>query len=557
MRSFITATALSLLLSSAAFANGLSARINTSQVAVGDQFQLVLSSEGGLQRPDLEPLHKDFEVLGTSQSMQSRIVNGHRSQRTDWIVTLSPKAAGTHTIPALAAGSVSSEPLTITALEASQMPKSRGAEGISVQASIADGAHYVFQEIPLSVRIETTKPLNNAELTPPQGNFELTRNRPDKISQITRGGQVINVIERSYLLRAQNPGAIEIPPFTLRATLPDPNGRADPFGRGFGGEDPFAMMAQMRAQMGMPPSLFGDMFATGTPVSARSEAIALNVLAGAGEGWFLPAKAVELRAEWEPAVPVFREGEALTRRISLLALGARAEQLPDLAFEDASGVRIYLDDTATDMVGTPEGTAARRDYVISVVPTQGGRVTLPEVRVEWFDTVSNEAKIATLPALAVDVAGGLPVVATKPEALSPGSPPRRKAAAFGWWLFGAGALALVGAVALGKRRATTRNNGRAAVPQQPSPLSALKRAARKGDAAAFYTALLAFDTTSGKTKPVRNALQAIENARYSESPSASGVDLRAHLRAIQNARGAVSTPASNALPGLYPSGTYR
>ena len=129
--------------------------------------------------PDLLPLYQDFNVLGTSQSSQTQIINGRRSQSQSWIVSLSPKTQGTVTIPSLSAGTLISDPLTLNVLDASQLPKSQGIGGISVSAAIDDGSHYVFQEIPLKVRIETAFPLQQAQLIVPTGDFELTKTGED------------------------------------------------------------------------------------------------------------------------------------------------------------------------------------------------------------------------------------------------------------------------------------------------------------------------------------------------------------------------------------------
>ncbi|WP_315980104.1 hypothetical protein [Aliamphritea spongicola] len=96
----------------------------------------------------------------------------------------------------------------------------------------------------------------------------------------------------------------------------------------------------------------------------------------------------------------------MSRKISLLALGARPEQLPDLDIVGTEHVKLYSDDTRVNQVQTGEGTVARRDTLISVVPTVAGEVTLPEVRVSWLDTATNEQKEAVLPAQTITVEGG-------------------------------------------------------------------------------------------------------------------------------------------------------
>ena len=138
---------------------------------------------------------------------------------------------------------------------------------------------------------------------------------------------------------------------------------------------------------GFPSSMFDDIFDSGKPFAVRSDPIKMTVRAdpngSSGQHqWFLPAKDVRLNAKWTPEHPVFREGEAVSWRISLLALGASVVQLPDLSFENTDGVRIYLDDVQTGEDPTAEGTVARKDFLLSVVPTRGGEITLPEIKVK-------------------------------------------------------------------------------------------------------------------------------------------------------------------------------
>lgn len=551
-----TAFALMVLMSGPVLAAGLSASVNAPQVALGDTFQLTLSASGqGAAAPDLSPLYDDFDVLGTSQSSSTQIINGRRSQSQSWIVTLSAKSTGRLTIPAISAGALSSDASAITVLDASQMPKLQGASGISVNATIEGDAHYRFQEIPLTVRIESAVGLQNAQLIAPTGDFELTQTGQDRSSQITRNGAPVAVTERHYLLRPQSEGALTIPPFTLRGAVADPNARRDPFGRGVGGRDPFAMMDQMMAQMGggMMRSPFSSMFAPqGKPFVARSDALTLDIKAspGGASDWFLPAKAVELQAAWTPDNPTFREGEAVTRRISILALGARPEQLPNLTFADAPGARIYLDDTTSDLAETEKGTVARKDFLLSVVPTQGGQVTLPEVSVSWLDTATGETKTATLPATTLEVDGVAPTAPAPAAATSSIAPTPAVEPAVDWRSIGLGGvggvfLALMAWWALRQMPPASR----------PTPLRDLKRAARRGDRAGVYAALLKL-RVGHPNAALHEAQRVLEGDVYAGSPQKTP-DLtklaRSIIRAIrQDNRTMRSRAAQPGLGALYP-----
>lgn len=581
LKTTVSAAALSIALAVPAFAAGLSARVDSGTVAQGDTFQLTLTTNGQADAsPDLTPLQKDFEVLGTSQSSSTQIINGKRSQSESWIVSLSPKSMGTLEIPAITAGSLSSSPVAIKVVDAGSMPKATGTSAIDLSASLKDGSPFLFQETPLTVRIETSAPIKSAELVAPQSSaFELVQRGEDRVSQATRNGQTVNVIERTYMLKPQEKGAIEIPPFVLRGSVADPSAR---------GRDPFA---DFQGFPGFPSSMFNDMFDSGKPFAVRSEPIKLTVRAdpNAASGqhqWFLPAKNVKLTAKWSPEHPVFREGEAVTRRVSLLALGASTVQLPDLSFENTDGARIYLDDTQTGEDQTADGTVARKDFLVSVVPTRGGEITLPEIKVNWTDSVSGEAKTATLPSEVIKAEGTIPpanqtAAAQKAAPASPVKPqghpentevlPAYMIAGLG----GAAVLAALGGVALYLRRKQQANESlrkpvaanTSKQEERPDTSSDRRKQlalaiskGKSGDLRGSYGCVLAWRRLAGgdpaMTDAAREAIAALEKAAF--APVAEAAEAKTHDwlnvlaredRKIGNTQGKTSSK----LPSLYPA----
>jgi hypothetical protein len=385
-------------------ADGLDAHVSAPQVAQGDSFQLTLSGDTSVLTapPDLTPLGADFDVLGTAQSRQTRIINGARSDTLQWTVTLSPKSLGNLTIPALTAGAARSDPVQIAVLDAAQMPVVTVPGAPEISVTLAGGNHYVQQEIPLTVRITAGPNVQSAELVLPQSpDFTLTQVGQDKTSRTNTQDGPVTVTERAFMLRPQRDGALTVPPVALKAVLSNPDARS-PFGNsafdrmfanspfGAGRNDPFAAM-----------------FNRGQEVVSRADPITLTVLPDptGGAGWFLPAKDVQLSAVWEPAAPTFRAGEAVTRKIQLLALGASDVQLPDLVVPQGEGARVYLDGSDARTADTANGTAALREFTYSVVPSYGGDITLPEVTLQWFNTVTETTQTATLAAETITVTG--------------------------------------------------------------------------------------------------------------------------------------------------------
>ncbi|WP_346892318.1 BatD family protein [uncultured Roseibium sp.] len=583
LKTTVSAAVLSIALAAPAWAGGLAAHLNSGTVAEGDTFQLTLTAGGQVgASPDLAPLQKDFDILGTSQSMSTQIINGKRSQSVSWIVSLSPKSKGTLEIPSISAGSLSSTPVAIKVVDAGAMPKATGTSGIGLTATLDDSSPFLFQETPLTVRIETSEPIKSGELIAPHSSaFELVQRGDDRISQATRNGQTVNVIERTYMLKPQEEGAIEIPPFVLRGSVEDPTARRrDPFaGFGFSGFPGFSS------------SMFNDMFDTGKPFAVRSDPIKLTVRAdpngGSGQHqWFLPAKDVRLTAAWSPKHPVFREGEAVSRRVSLLALGASVVQLPELSFDNTDGARIYLDDVQTGEDQTAEGTVARKDFLLSVVPTRGGKITLPEIKVNWTDSVSGKAKTVTLPSEVITAEGTVPA-AGQPAAAAPQAAPASQATphtqqeASGklpvYLLAGLGAAAVLaalgGAAAYFRRTGRPGENARKPVASEArkqnrpdgrserrKQLALASAREKSGDLRGCYGYVLAWRRLAGgnpaMSDAAREAIAALEKAAFAPAAETAEGQTRDWLNVLarEDRRiGSTQREASSRLPSLYPA----
>lgn len=387
-------------------ASGLHSSVSSTQIGYGESFELTLSIDSANARsaPDLAPLQKDFQILGTGQSSQFSIVNGRVTNSFNWVITLTPNEKGELEIPALRAGNSSSEPITIEVVDAAKLPAGApGASDISLEVSAASGTHYVLEEIPITVHIRGTGGMREASLEEPSGNdFVLTQTGEDKVSHSTRNGRETFDIERQYLLKPQKSGDLTIPPLTLHATVDDPAARRSSIfsDMGFDG---------VTMQMPLSQGLFADMLDPGREIVVRSKPLELDVKPRptADRVWFLPAKQVDLRSNWSPAKPEFRVGEAVTCRIQLFALGASGEQLPDIPISNTDGARLYLDRSSTDTTDTPDGTAAVREFDISIVPTRAGEVSLPPISVTWWDTTADKERVETLPAQVIQVLPGV------------------------------------------------------------------------------------------------------------------------------------------------------
>ncbi len=92
-----------------------------------------------------------------------------------------------------------------------------------------------------------------------------------------------------------------------------------------------------------------------------------------------------------------------TRKITLRALGLTAAQLPELDLVLPEGLRDYPEQARLEDSAQTEGVLGTREQSLALIPTQPGKVTLPEIQVNWWNVESQQPEIATLPARTIEV----------------------------------------------------------------------------------------------------------------------------------------------------------
>lgn len=572
-------TALALATALPGLADGLDARLSATRVAEGDQVVLTLSADAatGAGQPDLTALDTDFTVLGTASGSQTTIVNGVRSDRVTWQITLAPKHGGALTVPAIAAGSASSAPLALEVVAAADLPPAAQAGRPSITVAAPDASIYVHEEVPITVQARVPAGTRQAEIVAPtSAGYLLEQSGEDRVTAQSDG---TTLVERSYLLRPQQEGALSLGGFTITAEVIAPDAR-DPFDRL--GQSGFAdtMLSDFFGRSPLSGGGFGSVFAPTRTVTTTSDPVSLTVLptpTGAS-GWALPAQAVELHETWQPDPPMLRVGEAVTRKVQVVALGAHPEQIPDLTMPEVPGARVYYEGSDKKSVPTEHGTAAMREFTWSIVPTSGGTITLPELGVDWFDTGTEAPARATLAAESYHVEGPVAEApAQSAAAVAPAVAPDVATPADENWMTtgliaGCGlvalALGLVAAMALRARRNGTKPQPAAgpalvAAARRKAALARARRAARHGDAAGTRGAALDWirwagltpDTVAARFPALGAALYGLEAAAFGRTDT--NPDLRGLVAALRAADRNLRRGArrGTALPPLYPATT--
>jgi hypothetical protein len=96
-------------------------------------------------------------------------------------------------------------------------------------------------------------------------------------------------------------------------------------------------------------------------------------------------------------------GEPVTRTVIVDAVGLEENMLEEPVWPEIDEARIYPDQPQGISRDDGEWVLGHKEFRYAIVPEQAGDLRLPEIRLEWWDTVKNEQRTAMLPGHTVKV----------------------------------------------------------------------------------------------------------------------------------------------------------
>jgi len=350
-------------------------------VALDDSFHLIYEADSGVDDdPDFSPIYKDFDVLNSSQSTNMRSINGSWSMKKTWDLAVMAKTVGKFTIPPIAFGKDISPAIQVT-VNNSSSPNSVSPDGqstipakIFLESAIDNKTGWVQSQIIYTVRLLRTVSIAGASITEP------VTSDPDaiihKISednyQTTRNGIRYEVFERRYAIFPQKSGQLKINPVTFEG----------------------------RVNAQQPMTIFDQFRMSGQLKRLRNKAVSANIKAAPDtinlQDW-LPATEVQLLEEWSDDIQNIKTGDPVTRTITIAAEGLTAVQLPDLKFGEIDGLKQYPDKPITEDRPSTSGITGLKQIKVAIIPTVAGSYSLPEIKLQWWNTKTNKSESAIIP----------------------------------------------------------------------------------------------------------------------------------------------------------------
>lgn len=391
---------------------GIKAFLNQTTVYDGDVVKLTIESDRKISdQPNLSVLKQDFVIQSTSQGTSFSMVNGNTSFSQTWTIILMPKSnqgnnsgksikGGTElTIPAIQVGSETTTPIKLMIADVTPEVQAKNREHVALEAiiDIGETLPYVQQQIRYTLKLYTDDTVREGDIYPPEvENAIIEQISADKQYRVSRKGKKMNVLERHYVISPEKSGKLIVPPAIFKGKQ---------------------QVKGQRARRGAFNDIFDDPFfsnspfvSSGKPITARSDSteIAVQTIPDEfnGEHW-LPAEDLVIIDSWDKRIPTFRVGEPIERMLVLQAKGLAGSQIPALVVPKSENMRIYPDQEKTQTKSDGKTIFGIRQQGMSYIPNKVGKVIIPGIKVDWWNTKTAKQETFILKERVIEVLEGV------------------------------------------------------------------------------------------------------------------------------------------------------
>lgn len=354
----------------------LTANVDRKQITENDSFRLFLrfDEQVGFGQPDLTELKRDFRVINQQRSNQFRSMNGKTVSFTEWTLVLSPLRTGDLIIPAIEFNGDKSQAIEVTVTELPESVKEQIAKEFFFDIEIDSTSTYVQAQVLYTEKLYYSVNHEDATLS----ELKVTDAHVVPLGDVRQystsiNGQRMGVYERRFAIFAEESGEMVIPGQKFTASVVNSYNR----------------------------------WSRGRPVSIISEPIRIKVKATPAnypQAPWLPSPEIKVSDRWSKSFNEWQVGEPITRNITIDATGLSGSQLPNIALPVVKGLKYYPDQSEHQDKADTLGIQGSLQQSLAIVPTKSGRITLPEVRIPWWNIKSNKLEYAILPKKTVNVA---------------------------------------------------------------------------------------------------------------------------------------------------------
>ncbi|MDA0120703.1 BatD family protein [Vibrio sp. T11.5] len=369
-----------------AMAANVWASVSKNKVVKNEVFQLrvVVDEKVSSDDIDFSGLDKDFYVGRPSFGSSINIVNGNRSTRSEWNLTLAAQTLGVAKIPAFTINGASSKPIAIQVTMDRDEPKV--SDLVELRSSLDKTTLYPNESASLQTRLiikADPRRLQNPNVVPPRvDGLTLTQIGEPNQYQSVLGGVEVTVLDQNYLITADQPGEYTLTSAAFKGSVVYGNDRTGTT----------------------------KLISVDTP--AKTFDIKVEDKPAGYTGVWLPTSELNLAQTWTSAdgeniasssTPQAKVGDSITRELTLDIKGLSSDRFPNLKITYPQGIRVYEEKPQFTQL---DNGFTRMTLKQVLIPQQTGKVDLPEVNLNWWDSQNKQQKTARLDGLSLDVSPG-------------------------------------------------------------------------------------------------------------------------------------------------------
>lgn len=516
-------TLLMCIVSLSAQAANFYASVSKNKVAKNEVFQLTVVSDQKASGDDIDfsVLDKDFFMSRPSFSSSVNIINGSRSNRSEWTVSLAANRLGVVTIPSFELNGARTQPIALQVTQDEQAPNSD--DLVEVRSQLSRSTLYPSESALFKARLiikADPRRLQDPKIAPPSvDGMELkAASEPNQYQTVMDGIQV-TVVDQDFRITASEAGDFTLTEPSFKGAL-----------------------------------IYGSSYSGSTrilPLQTTPKTYTLHVDPKPADyqGAWLPTSKLILSEQWldSQGKPISgshfatKVGDSITREVMVQVTGLTQEQLPNISLSYPDSVRVY--DEKPQFATLDSGDVAMTLKQV-LIPRQSGEIALPKVTMQWWDTVTKAQKNTTADGLTLSVAAGDPstVTASTPLPTTPAQVQTITVNDAGFWPYLTALFALLWLATLGLAWPWKSSPGKAAPqssaqPVADTPYEQLQQALNRDDGIAISRALNVWmqhvTLTDAETAQLTLALHELNQSLYGALPgNYNSNDLKRLTKAI-------------------------
>ncbi|MBY8067093.1 BatD family protein [Vibrio fluvialis] len=501
-------TLLMCIVSLSAQAANFYASVSKNKVAKNEVFQLTVVSDQKASGDDIDfsVLDNDFFMSRPSFSSSVNIINGSRSNRSEWTVSLAANRLGVVTIPSFELNGARTQPIALQVTQDEQAPNSD--DLVEVRSQLSRSTLYPSESALFKARLiikADPRRLQDPKIAPPSvDGMELkAASEPNQYQTVMDGIQV-TVVDQDFRITASEAGDFTLTEPSFKGAL-----------------------------------IYGSSYSGSTrilPLQTTPKTYTLHVYPKPTDyqGTWLPTSKLTLSEQWLDSQGkaisgshfATKVGDSITREVTVQVTGLTQEQLPNISLSYPDSVRVYDEKPQFATLDNGDVTMTLKQVLI---PRQSGDIALPKVTMQWWDTVTKAQKNTTADGLTLSVAAGDPgtVTASTPLPATPAQVQTITVNDAGFWPYLTALFALLWLATLGLAWRWKSSLGKAAPqsaaqPVADTPYEQLQQALNRDDGIAISRALNVWmqhvTLTDAETAQLTLALHELNQSLYGALP---------------------------------------